>query len=99
MKKKALFFFFFFLYHGPPPPPPTSEKLMGKFLRFEKEPVDQYLRDFLWNKVKYRIEKPIGELIDTLHKVSAIRVSFIILLPPPTPPPSSSPNKKKKKGR
>ena len=33
------------------------------------EPVDQYLQTYSWNKVKYRIDKPIAELIDTLRKV------------------------------
>ena len=33
------------------------------------EPVDQYLRTFQWNKVKYRADKPIAELIDSLQKV------------------------------
>jgi hypothetical protein len=33
------------------------------------EPVDQYLRTFQWNKVKYRADRSIGELIDLLHKV------------------------------
>lgn len=33
------------------------------------EPVDQYLRSFHWNKVKYRADKPLGELIDMLQKV------------------------------
>jgi V-type H+-transporting ATPase subunit C len=36
--------------------------------------VDQYLRTFQWNKVKYRADKAIAELIDSLQKVS-----------PPTP--------------
>ncbi|MCJ1401868.1 Vacuolar ATP synthase subunit C [Xylographa trunciseda] len=31
-------------------------------------PVDQYLRSFTWNKVKYRADKPLSELIDTLQK-------------------------------
>ncbi|KAK3708930.1 Vacuolar ATP synthase subunit C [Vermiconidia calcicola] len=31
-------------------------------------PVDSYLRSFQWNKVKYRADKPIAELIDTLQK-------------------------------
>lgn len=35
------------------------------------EPVDQYLRSFQWNKVKYRADKPIAELIDSLQKVSS----------------------------
>lgn len=33
------------------------------------EPVDQYLQTYSWNKVKYRMDKPIAELIDTLRKV------------------------------
>ncbi|KAJ5490030.1 hypothetical protein LT330_003364 [Penicillium expansum] len=32
------------------------------------KPVDQYLRTFQWNKVKYRVDKPLAELIDLLHK-------------------------------
>lgn len=32
------------------------------------EPTDQYLRNFSWNKVRYRAERPIGELIDVLQK-------------------------------
>ena len=64
------------LYRTGPP-----QKLMGKFTS-EKEPVDQYLRFFSWNKVKYRVEKPIGELIDTLHKVSAPRVITASLFSP-----------------
>lgn len=33
------------------------------------EPADQYLRTFSWNKVKYRADKPLAELIDSLQKV------------------------------
>lgn len=36
------------------------------------EPVDQYLRTFSWNKVKYRADKSLSELIDLLSKVRAI---------------------------
>ncbi|KAF1817494.1 ATPase, V1 complex, subunit C [Eremomyces bilateralis CBS 781.70] len=32
------------------------------------KPVDQYLRSFSWNKVKYRADKSIAELIDSLQK-------------------------------
>lgn len=35
------------------------------------EPVDQYLRTFQWNKVKYRADKPIADLIDSLQKVQS----------------------------
>jgi hypothetical protein len=33
------------------------------------EPVDQYLRSFQWNKIKYRADKPLADLIDSLQKV------------------------------
>lgn len=32
------------------------------------EPLDQYLKSFTWNKVKYRADKPISELLDLLQK-------------------------------
>ncbi|KAF2706503.1 ATPase, V1 complex, subunit C [Pleomassaria siparia CBS 279.74] len=32
------------------------------------KPVDQYLRAFQWNKVKYRADKTIADLIDSLQK-------------------------------
>jgi V-type H+-transporting ATPase subunit C len=32
------------------------------------KPVDQYLRTFAWNKVKYRADRPIADLIDLLQK-------------------------------
>ncbi|KAI9804273.1 MAG: Vacuolar ATP synthase subunit C [Piccolia ochrophora] len=32
------------------------------------KPVEQYLRTFHWNKVKYRADKPLPELVDSLHK-------------------------------
>ena len=33
------------------------------------EPAEQYLKTFHWNKVKYRADKPLGEIVDTLQKV------------------------------
>jgi V-type H+-transporting ATPase subunit C len=33
------------------------------------EPVDQYLRSFQWNKVKYRADKSIADIVDLLQKV------------------------------
>lgn len=33
------------------------------------EPLDQYLRTFSWNKVKYRADRPLAELIDLLQRV------------------------------
>ncbi|KAL2122616.1 hypothetical protein VTJ04DRAFT_3071 [Mycothermus thermophilus] len=32
------------------------------------KPTDHYLRTFQWNKVRYRADRPLGELIDTLRK-------------------------------
>ncbi|KAI4198930.1 MAG: hypothetical protein LQ346_002659 [Caloplaca aetnensis] len=32
------------------------------------KPAEQYLKSFHWNKVKYRADKPLGEIIDTLQK-------------------------------
>ena len=43
--------------------------LKVRWANAEAEPVDQYLKSFHWNKVKYRADKPIGELIDMLQKV------------------------------
>lgn len=43
------------------------------------EPVDQYLRTFSWNKVKYRADKSLSELIDLLSKVRVIVVSLMWL--------------------
>lgn len=44
------------------------------------EPVDQYLRTFQWNKVKYRADKSLAELIDLLHKVGNDIPADLILL-------------------
>lgn len=46
-----------------PPTKPDAEKHIT-------EPTDNYLRTFNWNKVRYRADKPIAELIDILQKVS-----------------------------
>ncbi|KAI1660967.1 ATPase, V1 complex, subunit C [Daldinia decipiens] len=32
------------------------------------KPTDQYLRTFTWNKVRYRADRPVGELVDILQK-------------------------------
>ena len=42
------------------------------------EPVDQYLRNFQWNKVKYRADKPIADLIDALQKVSSAQSVYTV---------------------
>lgn len=45
---------------------------MGNWVELVLEPVEQYLRTFSWNKVKYRADKSLGELIDLLGKVGAM---------------------------
>ncbi|EME48718.1 hypothetical protein DOTSEDRAFT_67679 [Dothistroma septosporum NZE10] len=44
-----------------------EEKLQEQKVVNDK-PVERYLQSFQWNKVKYRADKPIAELIDTLQK-------------------------------
>ncbi|CAK3986468.1 probable H+-ATPase V1 subunit c, vacuolar [Lecanosticta acicola] len=44
-----------------------EEKLQEQKVVSDK-PVENYLQSFQWNKVKYRADKPISELIDTLQK-------------------------------
>jgi V-type H+-transporting ATPase subunit C len=53
------------------------------WLTFFVEPADQYLRSFAWNKVKYRADKPLAELIDSLQKVSEglYRGAWLLLMP------------------
>ncbi|KAI2900579.1 hypothetical protein CBS63078_5530 [Aspergillus niger] len=48
-----------------------DEAQIEKMKTVNDKPVDQYLRTFSWNKVKYRADKPLGELIDLLQKEAA----------------------------
>ncbi|PWY89802.1 vacuolar ATP synthase subunit C [Aspergillus heteromorphus CBS 117.55] len=48
-----------------------DEGQISKMKAVNDKPVDQYLRTFSWNKVKYRADKPLGELIDLLQKEAA----------------------------
>ncbi|EMF17871.1 vacuolar ATP synthase subunit C [Sphaerulina musiva SO2202] len=49
-----------------------EEKLQEQKVVNDK-PVENYLQSFQWNKVKYRADKPIAELVDSLQKeVAAI---------------------------
>ena len=43
--------------------------------KYRTEPAGAYLKSFHWNKVKYRVDKPLSELIDTLQKVVSPEVS------------------------
>lgn len=45
------------------------------------EPAEQYLKTFHWNKVKYRADKPLSEIIDTLQKVHGPPTRVWNLLP------------------
>ncbi|KAI1932764.1 Vacuolar ATP synthase subunit C [Ophidiomyces ophidiicola] len=45
-----------------------DEEQMQLMRMVNDKPVDQYLRTFSWNKVKYRADKPLSELIDLLQK-------------------------------
>ncbi|KAI9038738.1 H(+)-transporting V1 sector ATPase subunit C [Aspergillus affinis] len=48
-----------------------DEAQIEKMKTVNDKPVDQYLRTFSWNKVKYRADKSLGELIDLLQKEAA----------------------------
>ncbi|RAK97053.1 H(+)-transporting V1 sector ATPase subunit C [Aspergillus ibericus CBS 121593] len=48
-----------------------DEAQIDKMKAVNDKPVDQYLRTFSWNKVKYRADKPLAELIDSLQKEAA----------------------------
>lgn len=47
----------------------TETEFLLQLLRLELEPAEQYLKSFHWNKVKYRADKPLGEIVVTLQKV------------------------------
>ncbi|KAF2085198.1 vacuolar ATP synthase-like protein subunit C 1 [Saccharata proteae CBS 121410] len=45
-----------------------DEEKIAQQKTINDKPVDQYLRTFSWNKVKYRADKPIAEIVDSLQK-------------------------------
>ncbi|KAF2679965.1 vacuolar ATP synthase subunit C [Lentithecium fluviatile CBS 122367] len=45
-----------------------NEDTLQQHKTINDKPVDQYLRTFQWNKIKYRADKPIADLIDSLQK-------------------------------
>ncbi|KAJ9389618.1 hypothetical protein DTO063F5_2111 [Paecilomyces variotii] len=49
----------------------NDEAQIEKMKTVNDKPVDHYLRTFTWNKVKYRADKPLAELIDLLQKETA----------------------------
>ncbi|EFW13922.1 Vacuolar ATP synthase subunit C [Coccidioides posadasii str. Silveira] len=48
-----------------------DEEQIARMRTVNDKPVDHYLRTFSWNKVKYRADKPLSELIDLLQKETA----------------------------
>lgn len=47
----------------------VSTTRMCSLVNRNSEPVDQYLKTFTWNKIKYRADRPLTEMIDVLQKV------------------------------
>lgn len=45
-----------------------SEEKVSQQKKVNDKPADQYLRSFSWNKIKYRTDKSLMELIDSLRK-------------------------------
>ncbi|KAL2405019.1 V-type proton ATPase subunit C [Exophiala dermatitidis] len=45
-----------------------DEEKIAMHKNVNDKPLDQYLRSFSWNKVKYRADRPLSELIDLLTK-------------------------------
>lgn len=45
-----------------------NEKQLADQKTVNDKPIDHYLRNFQWNKVRYRVDRPLGELIDNLQK-------------------------------
>ncbi|KIW99614.1 uncharacterized protein Z518_11027 [Rhinocladiella mackenziei CBS 650.93] len=45
-----------------------DEEKIAMHKNVNDKPLEQYLRSFSWNKVKYRADRPLAELIDLLQK-------------------------------
>ncbi|RMZ80371.1 hypothetical protein DV738_g2833, partial [Chaetothyriales sp. CBS 135597] len=45
-----------------------DESKIAQHKSVNDKPLEQYLKSFSWNKVKYRADKPIAELVDLLQK-------------------------------
>ncbi|KAG6066317.1 hypothetical protein E4U32_006239 [Claviceps aff. humidiphila group G2b] len=46
----------------------NDEERLAAYKMVNDKPTDQYLRNFSWNKIRYRSDKSLGELIDVLQK-------------------------------
>lgn len=45
-----------------------DEDRLSQYKMVNDKPTDQYVGSFSWNKIRYRADKSLGELIDTLRK-------------------------------
>ncbi|EQK98410.1 hypothetical protein G6O67_003875 [Ophiocordyceps sinensis] len=46
----------------------NDEERLASYKMVNDKPTDQYIRGFSWNKIRYRADKSLGELLDTLQK-------------------------------
>ncbi|KYK55963.1 vacuolar H+-ATPase V1 sector, subunit C [Drechmeria coniospora] len=46
----------------------NDEERLASYKMVNDKPTDHYIRNFGWNKMRYRADKPLGELIDVLQK-------------------------------
>ncbi|GAO14724.1 uncharacterized protein UV8b_04587 [Ustilaginoidea virens] len=46
----------------------NDEERLASYKMVNDKPPEQYLRNFTWNKIRYRSDKSLGELIDMLKK-------------------------------
>lgn len=60
-----------------PSPSPSALHILPATANPETEPVEHYLKSFSWNKVKYRSDRSIAELMDSLHRVPLPLPSFL----------------------
>jgi len=45
-----------------------DEDRLASYKMVNDKPTEQYLNNFTWNRIRYRADKPLGDLIDTLQK-------------------------------
>ncbi|CAK7236842.1 Vacuolar ATP synthase subunit C [Sporothrix bragantina] len=45
-----------------------DEEKLAQHKIVNDKPTDHYLKSFSWNKVRYRVDRPLSEIIDTLQK-------------------------------
>jgi V-type H+-transporting ATPase subunit C len=50
-----------------------DEDRMSQYKMVNDKPTDQFVATFSWNKMRYRSDRPLGDLIDMLQKVCRTR--------------------------